>query len=152
MKYLYHSFFLLLIIIHSCSLKIQPNTAEVNFLYREASGSIAVKCIGYGQNQRDAIANAQKNAFAIILFRGLPGTELNIPLIDNESDAKSKHPDYFEKFFDEERYKTFMMSSIESSNLIRMKGIKKISVDVKINYNSLRKDLEQNSLIRKFGY
>jgi hypothetical protein len=44
------------------------------------------------------------------------------------------------------------MSSTESSNLIKMKGTKKITVDVKINYNSLRKDLEQNQLIRKFGF
>jgi hypothetical protein len=152
MKYTYHSFFLLYVILQSCSPKVQSNSAEVNFLYREALGTIAMKSMGYGQNQNEAIADAQKNAFSVILFRGLPGTELNIPLIENENDAKSRYSDYFEKFFNENRYKTFMMSSTVSSNLIKLKGIKKISVDVKINYNSLRKDLEQNRLVRKFGY
>jgi hypothetical protein len=138
--------------LHSCSPKIQPYSGEVNFLYKEAQGTIAVKSTGYGKNQTEAVSDAQINAFKILLFKGLPGTELNVPLIENENDAKSKHSDYFKKFFEQGNYKTFMMSSTESSNLIKMKGTKKITVDVKINYNSLRKDLEQNQLIRKFGY
>ena len=138
--------------LHSCSPKLQPYSGEVNFLYKEAQGTIAVKSTGYGKNQSDAVMDAQKNAFKVLIFKGLPGTELNVPLIENENDAKSKHADYFKKFFDEGNYKTFMMSSTESSNLIKMKGTKKITVDVKINYNSLRKDLEQNQLIRKFGF
>lgn len=138
--------------LQSCSPKLQPYSGEVNFLYKEAQGTIAVKSTGYGKNQSEAVADAQKNAFKILLFKGLPGTELNVPLIENENDAKSKHGDYLRKLFDQENYKTFMMSSTESSNLIKMKGTKKITVDLKINYNSLRKDLEQNQVIRKFGY
>jgi hypothetical protein len=143
--------------LHSCSPKLQPYSdevysGEVNFLYKEAQGTIAVKSTGYGKNQSNAITDAQKNAFKVLLFMGLPGTELNVPLIENENDAVSKHATYFKKFFDEGKYKTFMMSSTESSKLIEMKSTKKITVDIKINYNSLRKDLEQNQLIRKFGF
>lgn len=147
------SFFIIAIMgLHSCSPKLQPYPAEVNFLYKEAKGTIAVKSIGYGKNQTDAVTDAQKNAFNVILFKGLPGTELNVPLIENESEAKSKHASYLKNFFDNANYKSFMMSSTESSNLIKLKGNNKISVDVKINYNSLRKNLEQNQVIRKFGY
>lgn len=138
--------------LYNCSPKLQTYSAEVNFLYKEAQGTIAVKSTGYGKNQIDAVSDAQKNAFKVLLFKGIPGTELNVPLIENENNAKSKHEDYFKKFFDERNYKTFMMSSTESSNLIKMKGTKKITVDIKINYNSLRKDLEQNQIIRKFGF
>jgi hypothetical protein len=145
-------FIIIILGLHSCSPKLQPYSGEVNFLYKEAQGTIAVKSTGYGKNQMEAVADAQKNAFKVLLFKGLPGTELNVPLIENENDSKSKHEDYFKKFFDQGNYKTFMMSSNESSNLIKMKGTKKIIVDVKINYNSLRKDLEQNQLIRKFGF
>lgn len=138
--------------LHSCSPKLQSYSGEVIFLYKEAQGTIAVKSTGYGKNQLDATTDAQKNAFKVILFKGLPGIEVNVPLIEDENDAKSKHADYFKKFFDNNNYKTFMMSSVESSNLIRMKGTKKITVDIKINFNSLRKDLEQNQLVRKFGF
>jgi hypothetical protein len=135
-----------------CSPKNNTYTSEVNFLYKEAQGTIAVKSIGYGQDQQKAISDAQRNAFKVILFQGLPGTELNVPLIENKNEATSKNSEYLKNFFENDYYKNFMMSSTESSNLIRTKGNKKISVDIKINYNSLRKDLEQNQLIRKFGY
>ncbi len=138
--------------LNSCSPKIQNYYGEVNFLYKEAQGTIAVKSAGYGKNQTEAVADAQINAFKVLLFKGLPGTDLNIPLIENENDASLKHVDYFKKFFEQKNYKTFMMSSTVSSNLIKMKGTKKITVDVKINYFSLRKDLEQNNIIRKFGF
>lgn len=153
MKITLKLFFIIGIIgLHSCSPKLQPYPAEVNFLYKEANGTIVVKSIGYGKNQRDAVSDAQKNAFSVILFKGLPGTELNVPLVENESVAKSKHASYFKNLFEDAYYKSFMMSSTESSNLIKIKGNKKISVDVKINFNSLRKNLEQNQLIRRFGF
>jgi hypothetical protein len=87
--------------LHSCSPKLQPYSGEVNFLYKEAQGTIAVKSTGYGKNQTEAVADAQINAFKVLLFKGLPGTELNVPLIENENDAKSKHSDYFKKFFEQ---------------------------------------------------
>lgn len=145
-------YFILILGLYSCSPKLQPNTSEVNFIYKDAQGTIAVKSTGYGKNRTETVSDAQKNAFKLILFRGLPGTELNVPLIDNENDVKSKHAEYFKNFFDYGYYKTFMMSSIENSNLIKVKGGSKISIDVKINYNSLRKDLEGNGIIRKFGF
>ncbi len=137
----------------SCSPKVQPQpySAEVNFLYKEAQGTIAVRTTGFGKNQTDAVRDAQINAFNVILFKGIPGTELNVPLVSNENDAKSKNPEYFKNLFDRDFYKTFMMSSSESSSLMNVKGGKKITVDVKINYNSLRIDLEQKTIVRKFG-
>jgi hypothetical protein len=145
-------FILFCLEILSCSQKTLPYSAEVNFLNKDAQGTITVKSIGYGKNKNKAILDAQKNAFKTLLFKGLPGTELNVPLIENENDTRSTNASYLKKFFDEGNFISFIMSSTESSNLIVMKGTKKISVDIKINYNSLRKDLEQNKIIRKFGF
>jgi hypothetical protein len=131
---------------------MQPYSGEVNFLYKEAQGTIAVKSTGYGKDRPSAVADAQINAFSILLFKGIPGTELNVPLVDNEAEARSKKADYVKRLLEQGYYKSFMMSSTESSNLIKVRGGKKISVDIKINYNSLRKDLEQNGVVRKFGY
>ena len=86
------------------------------------------------------------------MFRGIPGTEQNIPLVENEQESKSKHVKYFENFFEKGYYKTFMMSSIISSKLSKSNSGKTITLNVKININSLRKDLEQNQIIRKFGF
>jgi len=140
------------LITSSCSMKTMPSS-EVNYISGK-EGTITMRAIGFGTNQEDAIIDAEINSFNVILFRGLPESEQKIALIGtNESNEKERHKDYFNKFFTDKRYKTFMMSSIPTSTLTRHKGGKKsIAVDVKINLLSLRKDLEENNIIRKFGY
>lgn len=138
--------------LQSCGPKLPPYSAEVNFIGKEAQGTITVKSDGFGNNQYNAVIDAQVNAFKIILFQGIPGTELNVPLVDNETEATAMNKDFFKIFFKELYFKKHIMSSVEASNLINVKGGKKITVNVKINFNSLRKDLEQNQVIRKFGY
>jgi hypothetical protein len=142
----------LLLITSGCSMKTLP-TAEVNYLSGK-EGTITVRAIGVGSNQEEAIIDAEKNVFNVIFFRGLPESEQKIALIGtNESEEKEKNKDYFNKFYKDKRYKTFVMSSISTSDLTKHKGGKKsIAVDIKINLVSLRKDLEQNNIIRKFGF
>jgi hypothetical protein len=141
-------------VIVSCSPKLPPKnySATVEFIYKEASGTIAVKSSGYGKKQELAVGDALKNAFSVILFKGLPGTELNIPLIENENEAKSNHNDYFKNFFEQGEYNKFLMSSSFITAPSKNKGVVIVSLEIKINYNSLRKDLEQNHIIRKFGF
>jgi len=144
--------FILLSLSYSCSRKVLP-TAEVNYLSSN-DGTVSMRAIGIGSNQENAITDAEKNAFNVIFFRGLPESEQKIALIGtNETVEKEKHKDYFEKFYKGKRYKTFVMSSIPTSDLIKYKGGEKsISVDIKVNLVALRKDLEQNNIIRKFGF
>lgn len=136
----------------SCSPKLIPFSAEVNFIRKDAQGTIILNSLGYGSDLKSAKTDAEKNAFKVVLFRGIPGTELNLPLVTNETESKSRNKDYYKGLFEEEKYKSFMMYSNESSDLIKLKGVKRISVDLKINYNSLRKDLEQNNITKKFGF
>lgn len=142
----------LMLICSACSKKTIPS-AEVNYLsYRE--GVISLRSLGTGNNERDAIADAKKNALNVLLFRGVPGTEQKDPLIGmDESVLIEANRLYFDKFYGENRYNSFIMSSIPTSNFTkRKKGKCCIAVDVKINLLALRKDLEQNNIIRKFGF
>ena len=150
-----NNFYIMIIIltIFGCSPKVvNYETSEVNFISKETNGTITLKSLGYGNNLETAVANAQIKCFDVLLFKGIPGTELNVPLIENEIVAKQNNSNYFKKFYEQNYYKSFIMSSTESSNLIDLKTGKKIFVDIKINFNSLRKDLEQNNIIRKFGF
>ena len=63
----------------------------------------------------------------------------------------SKHSLYFKRFF-ESRYKSFIMSVYESSPSQKNKGVTSVASDIKINILSLKKDLESNNIIRKFGF
>lgn len=137
---------------NSCSYKTIP-TAEVNYLSGK-DGTITMRAIGIGVNSEDAIYDAEKNAIKVLLFRGLPESEQKVALIGtNEAEEQKKHKEYFNKFYSEMRYKTFIMSSIPTSDLIKHRGGKRsIAADIKINLVALRKDLEQNNIIRKFGF
>lgn len=156
MKYLlYFSLISWLLFFNSCSPKLVP-TAEVNFIGKSNQGTINLRSIGYAKNLKsleDAVTDAEKNAFNTILFRGIPGTDVGNAMIGlNEKDIKSKHSSYFNSFYGGKRYKSFMMSSNPTTPIIKKKGYKKITVDITINIQSLRKDLEDNQVIRGFGF
>ncbi len=143
---------ILLTTTYSCSIKTFP-TAEVNYVSGN-EGTIIMRSVGVGSNQMEAIADAEKSAINVILFRGLPESVQKIALIGtSESEEMDKHKDYFKQFYDQKRYKTFIMSSIPVSDLIKQNGGQKIiAADVKVNLVALRKDLEQNNIIRRFGF
>jgi hypothetical protein len=65
----------------------------------------------------------KKNAFNIC-FKGLPGTDLNIPLIENENDASSVFKLFKSSLMKEQDLHYDVIN--ESSNLIRLEGIKRL--------------------------
>ena len=108
----------------------------------------------FGNNEYKALANAEKNAIEAILFRGIPNSQFRDPLVSvNEIEAHKTFPKYFDSLLGDGRYKTFLLSSIPTCAAQQYKGGKKtITTDVKINIRALRADLEQQGIIRKFGF
>ncbi|RZJ36604.1 MAG: hypothetical protein EOO51_00365 [Flavobacterium sp.] len=127
-------------------------TSEVNFL-AGGDGTITMRAIGTGSNEQKAIILAEQNAINVLLFRGLPESEQKEALIGySEAEAKENNKQYFEKLYSQ-RYKLFIMSSVPVTAFAKQKGgVKSITMDVKVNLIALRKDLEQNNIIRKFGF
>lgn len=125
---------------------------EVSLLKKTDYGSAYLKSVGYGNGRHSAIEDAQKKSFFVILFRGIPNTNYNYPLIENEVSFREKNANFNKDFFDNGLYKSFIISNSESSNLISTSRGFKIFMNIEINYEALRKYLEQNSIIRKFGY
>lgn len=142
----------LLSVNYSYSQKKLP-TPQVNYVSGN-SGTITMRAIGSGKKQQDAISEAEKNAINVLLFRGLPESEQKTALIGtDESGEIEKHKEYFDQFYTQKRYKTFIMSSIPVSNFAKQNGgAKGLTLDVKVNLAALRTDLEQNNIIRKFGF
>lgn len=144
---------LLFFALASCaSNKNFQSRSEVIFLKESTSQLVYVTSVGYGKNREDAISNAQKNAVHVILFIGIPQSSAKNPLVVNENVSRSNNSSYFENLLNGSRYKIFIAESAESSNLINMKGSYKIYMNLTINRAALQNDLEQNSVIRKFGY
>lgn len=119
---------------------------------QEVKGLITVEADGFGKTRQLAIENAQYKALEIIMFRGLPGTDLAVPLIENESEAKSKFKAYFDEL-KKSRFKNFITNTNVVSEFVKKsKGAKNITIQTEINYKALRIDLEQNQINRKFGF
>lgn len=128
-------------------------THQVNYLEGTAQ-TISLRCVGYGNDRFMAINDAEQAAVKELLFRGVPLSQQKDALVStNESESLRKNNSYFNELLSKGRYKTFIISSTPVSDISHYKGsLKQITVDVKINLYGLRKDLEQNNIIRPFGY
>ena len=106
-----------------------------------------IQLISYDESSITVDADATQPEYGAIyhlLFRGLPNSNQTVPIIStSEEQAKQQFPAYFKTFIDNKRYQTFITSSTKNSN-----GSRRIVINTK----ALKQDLEQNSIIRKFGY
>lgn len=145
--------FFSIVIFSACGNKTFPTTAQVNYLTAD-DGTITMRAIGEGAKKTEALTNAELNAFNTLLFRGMPESQQKQPLIEtNEVGVKYKYPQYFESFYNEMRYKSFLMSSVVTGDYQKIPNNKySVTIDIKINVNALKYDLERAGIIRKFGY
>lgn len=113
---------------------------------------VSMRCIGFGKKALSASIDAELSAIKTILFVGANGTQYNTPLIvEEKSVVENKFNGFFSKFYNED-YKSFIESSVVAvpfgKNSLKQKCI---TLDVKIKVSQLRKYLENNDVIRKFG-
>ena len=143
-------------------------TSEVTYLNYEQD-VLGLRVLGYGLDNNAAIEDAQMKAIETLFFRGIPNSNISNPLLGaNENELKRKHLNYFKSFFGGKRYLTFISEtnfiSAQNQNVVATKIDKKnraeqdlvnatvAAVDIYVNVKSLRKDLEVNNVIRKFGF
>lgn len=121
----------------------------------DGNGTITLRVTAYGKKSKNAIENAEIEAIKTILFRGIPeSTQCKNPLIStNENDIIKNNKDYFVDFFDRKRCRSFIISNVPVSKFSKDATNKKcITVDIKVNFKSIRSDLENHNIIRKFGF
>lgn len=114
--------------------------------------SVTFRVVGYGSNTKKAVVDAEISAIKTICFIGADGTSYSIPMVPaGENKAFADNSAFFNSFYSE-RYRDFIESSIAVSNLGKDASKRKCQTfDVKIRAEKLRKYLEQNGVIRKFG-
>jgi hypothetical protein len=138
-----------------CTKKSYPETAELTFITSPSDGLVEISAIGYGSSSKDAELDTYTTAFNNILFKGIPDFgALRIPLIDNEMQSKSSHSDFYKRFFERRDYMRFVTNqgSVQALGKSDDKNMRKAQKNITINYDALRKHLEQEGVIRKFGY
>jgi len=122
-------------------------------LVSETKGTITLRSSGTGKNIDEANANAARNVFFVLLYRGVPESDINSALIDiPEQEAQQKFKPYLEAFFDK-RYETFITNAVQNGDVMKSKHrTRSVYLDITVNVQALRKDLEDNKVTRKFGF
>lgn len=128
----------------------QAYSGTVNHVAKETDGVYTLNAFGTGKNKEEAVANAKENVISVLLFQGIPGTDISAPLITDKAKALNEHARYFKNMFGERTYERFIMSTYLLGD--PKKNKKQAEVEIKINVAALRADLEQNGVTRKFGY
>ncbi len=129
-----------------------PRTAEVNYAGESEKGTIFLEVIGYGKGWETATEEAEKKAFEILLFQGLPATANDKPIVEDETTSKQENEEFYKEFFTQKKYKNFMMKISSSTKPKKVRKQKQATFYFKINIDALRKHLEDKQIIRKFGY
>lgn len=143
----------LYIILLSCFFTL-PNFSQntINFI-NETKDEITVNVLVYAKNEKVASVDAKLYAVNTLLFRGVSNSSYNRPMIGtNEEEIKNKHANYFDSFYNN-RYMTFITSAIAKSKLAKDESKRKCMLfEITIQKHTLKMDLENNGVIRKFGF
>ncbi len=146
-------FFCQFLIVNAQENDLKDYKANVEFINSDIAGTVTVSAFGFGKKQPESIIHAARNAFFTVLFRGIPGSKYKSPLIENE-EAFKNNPVVLEILKD--GYVSFL-SKTTVVNIIPTKkkdyGAKGILTknNFTINYDALRRYLEQKKVIRKLG-
>ena len=145
-----------LLFLAGCGPKTYTPTAEVSYINYQ-NEEMTLRAVGYGKKEALALEDARIRAIDNLLFRGIPNSSLNQPLIEtSEKEVKYNHPGYFNELYNNRKYLTFVSGTFQTSDFFRdantPRGQKMLIADVVINIASLRRDLVENGIIRRFGY
>ena len=125
---------------------------QVQFESSNSVGTITITSSGFGKKKPMAAANAAASAIYVLLFRGMPGSQYELPMIGDEN----KVNDPVVQNLLDGGYSSFIT---ENSLISEQKQTRKTDgakgyydlYRMTINCDALRRHLEQNKVIRKFG-
>jgi len=150
MKYI---FFLSLLILSACSPKLAipfERTGAVEYLSGDKN-TITVTTNGFAENENKAIYYAERNALENILFRGIPGSNQENPMVANENDAYRTSKESLDALILRDGYRRYMIQTYTEEKRNGNGGIN-VKRIVKFDIQALRKYLEENKIVRKFGF
>jgi hypothetical protein len=128
---------------------------EVQFIRTGLEGTELFKVFTYCKKEKDCFEYAKIDALKAILFKGIPGSGLQRPLV-NEAGGEDKYRDYFKTFFSEGgKYLNFVAisndGSIEDDDRLKVGKQLKIGVVVSVQKANLRRELESAGIVKKLS-
>ncbi|NBA85015.1 hypothetical protein GVN16_04550 [Emticicia sp. CRIBPO] len=152
-NYIY-TFFAGFLLFISCAKPVSQNTSYqrtgmVNYLTYTKS-ELTVTSEHAAENVGKAISYAEINALENILFRGIPGSPSEAPLISDEIEAVKNHKQILNTFIFETGCKEYVTKS-ETISRERQGTLTFVKQKVTFDLNGIRKFLEKNNIVKRFG-
>lgn len=98
-----------------------------------------------------AAAFAERNAIENLLYKGIPDSNQERAIIDNEGQVNRQHPNFYEDFIINRGFENYVMSSNIVDNY-NNGGVHFITIQIQVDLNNLRKHLNKTGIIKSFGY
>lgn len=156
-----------------CSKKLSY-TYETEALEQGKKKTVLLKVYSYGESVDEAIERAKMDAVHAVIFKGIPGSNVEDPLVDDPQKAQKEHSEFFKEFFGVELldkrlrekggvrygpksadYRLYVErsndGSINPEDRVKVDGGYKVGVAVSVNHASLRKRLEKEGIVKEFG-
>lgn len=127
--------------------------AQYNCVVKDSDReSVTFRVVGYGANTKKTSIDAELSAIKNLCFIGADGTSYSLPMVSvGEDKATADYPAFFNSFY-AGQYRNFIELSIAVSNIGKDVSKRKCQTfDIKVKAEKLRRYLEQNGIIRKFG-
>ncbi len=147
---------------------------ETESMEQGEKGTVMFKVYSYGKSVEDAVQRAKMDAVHAVLFKGIPGSNVEDPLVKDQAEAQKKHTKFFKEFFGVELldkrvrekggvrygpksadYRLYVErsgdGSISPEDRVKVDGGYKVGVPVSVNHSRLRKRLEKEGIVKEFG-
>lgn len=133
----------------ACKTNKFKTSSEV-WVVEQSNDMLVLGARGYANNEREAIFDAENRAFETLFYRGLPNSSYKLPMIH----SSERNNPFLDNFFEAGDYRNFITSSSIISPLAKNKVKKTKELDINLNINTfaLSRYLEENGVIKKFGF
>ena len=114
-------------------------------------GVVSLRAVAYGNSKESAKEAAKKCAVRSVLFKGIPGSQCQKPLID-EPLAEQKNASFYKEFFKTSGTYLSFVSETTVDQMIRERSGYRAGLFVKVNYSQLQTYLENANQIKRLNY
>ncbi|MBK9253920.1 MAG: hypothetical protein IPM42_00380 [Saprospiraceae bacterium] len=143
---------LVIFVAASCSPKLNipyQRNGAVEFVSGDKN-TITITSNGFAESEGKAVYYAEINALENILYRGIPNSNQDNPMIANENQLTNSQQTELDNLIRREGYRNFLIQSYRSNGGLSGSNWN-ILQTVKFDLQALRKYLEDKSIVRKFG-
>lgn len=136
--------------------KIPYSISEV--VSHPTQGAVRLRGVGdevkskAGSGNGKALKSAHKKAIQQLFYLGYVGTDFKNPMIRQGQSVEDKNKAFFDKFWDTGYERFITENQVEYYSCAVEKECVQAVSTFTLNYNMLRKELENNKIINKIGF